>query len=421
LYPIPENERERVAALRSYEILDTGPDIAYDEIGELAAQICQCPVAAVTFIDEERQWLKAVYGLPPEDNEIPREVSLCSHAICGTDLVIAPDLTLDPRFHDYPFVAGPPHFKFYCGVPLITPEGYALGTLVVMDFEPRELGFEQKTAMRRLSHQVMTQLALRRKVIELDHALHELDTARTEIAAEKTRSDDLLANILPVAIAEELKKYGKVEPRYYRSVSILFADVKQSTRVAETIEPAGFIALLDQYFSAFDEIVTRHGLEKIKTIGDAYMAVGGLPLENRSHPVDACLAALDMRGAVMRMNAQREKMRLLGLELRIGLHTGPVMAGVVGRQRFTYDIWGDAVNVAALMESHGEPGQVNLSETTAGYAQPYFELESRGPVAAKHKGALPMHFLRRLKPDYARDPDGQLPNDRLGADRRKSG
>jgi len=417
LFPVPENERERLGVLREYEILDTGPDLAYDEIGELAAQICSCPIAAVTFMDEKRQWLKSVYGLPPEDNEIPREVSLCCQAICGTELLIADDLSSDTRFHDHPFVVGPPNFKFYCGAPLVTPEGYVLGTLVVLDYVPHEMSAEQKVAMRRLSNQVMTQLALRRKVIELDGALRELDRARTEMTAEKNRSDMLLENILPKSIAAELKSSGKVQPRYYRSATILFADIRHSTAVVENTEPAGLIALLDQYFGVFDEIVSRHGLEKLKTMGDSYIAVGGLPQENRSHVIDAALAALEMRRIVQRLNVQREKMRLPGLGVRIGLHTGPVMAGVIGRHRFTYDIWGDAVNLAAGMESSGEAGQINVSETTTGAATRFFEFESRGPVPIKGKGAVPMFFLKRLRAEFSRDPDGEMPGPSLLAER----
>ncbi len=415
-FPIPANETGRVAALRSYGILDSSAEIAYDEVGELAAQLCQCPVAAVGFIDEDRHWLKAKYGLPPEDNQIPRELSLCAQTICGSELFLSPDLTQDRRFRDNPFVAGAPHFKFYCGMPLITPEGHALGTLCVMDFQPRELAFEQQEALRRLSHQIMVQLALRRKVIELDHTLRELDRAHAEIAAEKSRTEDLLANLLPRPIVEELMRTGRVEPRYVRAATILFADFKGSTLLAESIEPAALIGLLDEYFTAFDEIVARNGLEKIRTIGDGYMAVGGVPGENRRHPFDACLAALEMRGAASRMNSQRERLRLPTLELRIGLHTGPVIAGVIGRRKLNYDIWGDAVNVAALIEANGAPGRVNLSETVAGHVGPLVELEPRGSIAAKNKGELQMFFLKRLKPEFSRDADGCAPNERFAAE-----
>ena len=415
-FPLPANETERLAAVRALGILDTAPDIAYDDIGELAAQICQCPVAYISFMDDDRLWLKAKYGLPADFRQCPREIAFCATTVCGTEMVVAPDLPQDQRFNEIPFVTGEPHFKFYCGMPLITGEGYSLGTLCVMDFEPRQLVFEQTESIRRLSRQVMTQLELRRKLVEVDRAIRELEQARTDIASEKTRTEDLLLNILPASIAEELKSNGKVQPKYVPSATILFADFKGFTLLAERMEPNALIGLLDQYFTAFDEIVARHGLEKLKTIGDAYMAVAGVPEARRQHPVDACLAGLEMQGIVAQMKTQRERMRLPALELRIGIHTGPVMSGVVGRRKFTFDIWGDAVNTAATMEANGEPGRINISETVAGHVRALFELEPRGAVEAKHGRRLDMFFLDRLRPELSRDAEGRRPNEKFAAE-----
>lgn len=415
-FPTPANEPERLAAVRALNILDTTPDIAYDEIGELAAQICQCPVAYIGVMDDDRLWLKARYGLPPNFHQCPREIAFCKETVCGTELVVAPDLRQDARFSSIPAVTGEPYFKFYCGMPLVTDEGYALGTLCVMDFEPRQLSFEQTESLRRLSRQVMTQLELRRKLIELDRANKDLDQVRKDITAEKMRTEELLINILPVSIADELKKDGKVQPKYVPSATILFADFKGFTLLAERIEPVALIGLLDQYFTTFDEIVTRHGLEKLKTIGDAYMAVAGLPAANRRHPFDACLVALELQGAVARIKAQREKMRLQSLDLRIGVHTGPVISGVVGRRKFTFDIWGDAVNTASLMEISGAAGRINVSETVAGHVRSLFDLEPRGAIETKHHRRLEMFFLDRLKPEFSRDAEGRLPNEKFAAE-----
>ena len=365
-WPVPANETERLAVVRSLDILDSPSEAAYDEIGELAAQIAQCPVAYVSFMDDDRLWLKARYGLPPGFHQCPREIAFCATTVCGTEMIVAPDLTEDARFNQIPFVTGEPYLKFYCGMPMVTADGYALGTLCVMDFVPRQLTFEQLESIRRLTRQVMTQIELRRKLIELDVIVKELNQTKSEIAAEKARTEELLVNILPASIAEELRRNGKVEPKYVPSTSILFADFKGFTLLAERTEPVALIGLLDQYFTTFDEIVARRGLEKLKTIGDAYLAVAGVPVPNRQHPIDACLAALEMQFAVARMKAQREKMRLPSLELRIGIHTGPVMSGVVGRRRFTFDIWGDAVNTASLMEASCTAGRINVSETVVG-------------------------------------------------------
>jgi len=388
-YPIPDNEIERIAVVETYRVTGTAPELAYDDIAELAAQICQCPVGLINIIADTREWLKAKYGLPPNISYLPRGTA-CSTAICQSDLLTVSDLAQDERFADHAAVKGEPHFRFYCGMPLINPEGYALGTVCVFDFEPRDLTFDQSESLRRLSHQTMAQLELRRKLIELSGA-------RQALESEKTRSEELLLNILPAKIAEELKVKNEVEPRYYNSVTIMFTDFKGFTRFAEASEPRTLVNDLDQYFSAFDEIVERHNLEKLKTIGDAYMCAGGLPEENRSHPIDACSAALDIQKFMTRVNRQREKMRLQPWELRIGLHTGPVMAGIVGKKKFTYDIWGDAVNVAALMESNGEPGRIAISESTYHRVKDAFECEKRNPIEAKNKGALGTYFLNRMK------------------------
>jgi adenylate cyclase len=406
-FPIPANEPQRLAALRALDIIDTAPEIAYDEIAELAAQICGCPVAYISFIDDDRRWLKAKYGLRPEIIEAPRETAVCSTTICGTEVLVVPDMTQDPRFNRSPLVVGNPRCRFYCGMPLITNEGYALGTLCVMD----QLTFAQTESLRRLSRQVLTQLELRRKLIEYDQTIKELGQARMETAAQKERAEALLDSMLPSPIAEELMKNGKVQPKYTRSATILFADFQGFTLLAERTEPAALVGLLDQHFTAFDDIVARHGLEKLKTIGDAYMAVAGVPAINRRHPIDACFAALEMQAAVARMKARREKMRLPALELRVGIHTGPVISGVVGNRRFTFDIWGDAVNTASFMEAHGVPGRINISETVAGHARPFFELEPRGCIKAKHERVHEMFFLNRLKSEFFGDPKERLPND----------
>ena len=414
-FPVPVNEPQRLAALRVLNILDTPPEIAYDEIVELAAQICDCPVAYIGFIDDDRQWLKAKYDLPPEVSEAPREAAVCSTTICGTEVLVVPDMTQDPRFDCSAMVVGEPHCRFYCGMPLITDAGYALGTLCVMDFEPRQLSFEQIESMRRLSRQVLAQLELRRKLIEHEQTIRELDEARTELAAEKARAEQLLNNVLPAPIADELKKKGKVQPRYTRSATILFADFQDFTLLAERMEPVTLISILDQYFTAFDDIVARRGMEKLKTIGDAYMAVGGVPESNRRHPIDACLMALEMQATVARINLRAKKMRLPALELRIGIHTGPVISGVVGNRRFSFDIWGDAVNTASFMEAHCLPGRINISEAVAGHAKALFELEPRGSIEAKHERAYEMYFLNGLRQEFSREAL-RLPNDNLFAE-----
>ncbi|MBB4372325.1 class 3 adenylate cyclase [Bradyrhizobium sp. cir1] len=414
--PTPANETERLAALRALDIIDSAPEAAYDEITELAAQICGCPVSYISFIDDDRRWLKARYGLPAEATDAPRESAICTTTICGTELLVVPDLKRDSRFENSRMVTREPSCRFYCGMPLITDEGYALGTLCVMDFEPRQLSFEQTESLRRLSHQVLAQLELRRKLIEHGRTIRELDQARLEATAERARAEELLRNVLPAPIADELERSGKVQPRYTRSATILFADIQGFTLLAERTEPARLINLLDAYFSALDEIGARYGLEKVKTIGDAYMAVAGVLSPERRHSIDVCLAALEMRIRLDQLKARSEAIGECALQLRIGIHTGPVISGVVGHRRMTFDIWGDAVNTAWFMEAYGVVGRINVSETVAGHVHGLFELEPRGPIEAKHERSHEMFFLNGLKKEYSRHGDGHLPNDHFLAE-----
>jgi adenylate cyclase len=415
-FPIPANESGRLAALRALDILDSPPETAYDEIAVLAAQICGCPIGYISFIDDDRSWLKAKYGFPPQRADAPRAAAVCSTTICGAEMFVVPDRTQDSRFDRIGVVVDEPHCRFYCGVPLITDEGYALGALCVLDFEPRRLTFEQTEALRRLSRQVLTLLELRRRRIGHNQAIAELEPPREDVALQKARAEELLDNLLPRAIAEELKRDGRVQPRYIRSATVLLADFQGFTLLSERAEPAALIGLLDEYFSAFDDIRARHGLEKIKTIGDAYMAVGGVPERGLPHSIDACLAALEMQATVARMKSRSDTWRLPSLELRIGIHTGPVISGVVGNHRFSFDIWGDTVNIASFMEAQCLPGRINVSGTAAGHAKTLFDLEPRGPVEAKHQRTHEMFFLNRLKPEFSSDQDGQQPNESFAAE-----
>ena len=184
--PVPANEPERLKALRALDILDSPPEAAYDEIAVLAAQICGCPIGYISFIDDDRSWLKAKYGFPPHRADAPRAAAVCSTTICGAEMFVVPDMTQDSRFDRIGVVVDEPHCRFYCGVPLITDEGYALGALCVLDFEPRRLTFEQTEALRRLSRQVLTLLELRRRRIGHNQTIAELEPPREDVALTRS-------------------------------------------------------------------------------------------------------------------------------------------------------------------------------------------------------------------------------------------
>jgi len=409
----PDREAERLAALRTYDVLGSEPERPYDEITELAAQVTQCPASIISFMDDSHLWPKALCGMPPSKAPLPREMFMCSTAAAGADLLVVDDLTKDSRFAHLPVVQGPPHLRFYCGMPLINPEGHSLGSLCVVDFEPRGITFEQGEAMRRLGRQVVTLLELRRSLLQLQQTKHELQDQRE-------KSERLLGKIFPASVAHDLKEDQRASARFYNSATILFADFVGFTKLAENMAPKELIEQLDGFFSALDEIAERHGLEMLKTIGDAYMCAGGIPEVSRTHTVDSCLAALEMQHLIARMNRDRAKFRLPLWDLRVGLHTGPVIAGVVGRRKYIYDVWGDAVNVASRMESAGAVGKINISEQVYQRTKELFEFEPRGSVEAKNKGPLEMYFLLRIKAALAKDQDGFLPNEAFFAARGSS-
>ncbi|TAE00945.1 MAG: hypothetical protein EAZ97_04425 [Bacteroidetes bacterium] len=228
-------------------------------------------------------------------------------------------------------------------------------------------------------------------------AFVRIRNAKKEIELEKGKSDALLLNILPKSTAEELKKNGRAKPKSYEMVTVLFTDFKGFTQVAAKLTPEEVVKELDKCFGGFDEIISRHGLEKIKTIGDSYMCAGGIPMENQTNPFDAINAALEMAEFIEKWKAEQIAKNEPFFDIRIGLHTGKIVAGVVGSKKFAYDIWGDAVNLASRMESSGEPGKVNISGETYEIVKEKYVCTPRGKVYAKNKGDVEMYFVESKK------------------------
>jgi class 3 adenylate cyclase len=245
---------------------------------------------------------------------------------------------------------------------------------------------------------------------ELEIQQDHLEKQKQEIEIEKQKSDELLLNILPYEIAEQLKNKGMVDAKTYRLTSILFTDFKDFTHISAELSPEELIEELGIYFQKFDEITSRHFIEKIKTIGDSYMCVGGLPLRNKSNPFDTVLAALEIQKFVKEYNQEKKEKKLPEWKLRIGIHTGKVIAGVIGSKKFAYDIWGDAVNTASRMESSGEAGEVNISGETYEYIKDYFECSHRGKIPAKNKGEIDMYFVHGLIPKFRKNFDPITPS-----------
>lgn len=244
--------------------------------------------------------------------------------------------------------------------------------------------------------------------------------AQRETENEKIKSESLLLNILPEEIADELKNSGNSKPIFYSSATVLFTDFQGFTEMAETLEPSKLISELDYCFSKFDSLMEKYNLEKLKTIGDSYMCVGGIPKPNKTHAIDCVLAALGMQAI---MNDWRE-MKIQNSEkfwtIRIGIHTGQLIAGVIGQKKFAYDVWGDTVNLASRMESSGLAEKINISGDTYFFVQDFFDCEYRGKIAAKNKGHVDMYLVKGIKKELLTEESQPNSNFYLKYDSRNS-
>nr|WP_290225172.1 adenylate/guanylate cyclase domain-containing protein [Trichocoleus desertorum] len=507
--PIPSNEAERLEALKQYNILDTLPEEAFDELTALAAQICGSPISLVSLTDSHRQWFKSKVGI--DAVEVPREQAFCAHAIAKPDeLFVIPNMLEDDRFAENPLVTQDPSIRFYAGAPLVTPDGFPLGTLCVLDRMPRNLTAEQRKALQVLGRQVITQMELRLQIEKLERQISRYQQAEAKLRAsdqqvvdllegmtdgfwaldrqwrftfvnqragqilqklpeellgkviwevlsdlagskfdqefhkavtqqvsvnfeefyaplgrwievrafpsyeglsafihditvrrvmeealryQQEQTDRLLSNTLPAPIAKRLKFQEDAIADSFEEVTILFADLVNFTQWASEITPTALVSYLNEIFSVFDQLTEKHELEKIKTIGDAYMVAGGLPIPSEHHIEAIAEMGLDMLDAIKQFNTKHGT----NLNLCVGINTGPVIAGVIGTKKFSYDLWGDTVNLASRMESHGLPGRVQVTETTYQHLQNLYSFEERGLVEIKGKGLMKTYLITGRK------------------------
>ena len=252
---------------------------------------------------------------------------------------------------------------------------------------------------------------VKQRTIEIIKQKERVEKQKLLLEEEKIKTEKLLLNILPREMADELKEKGKARARKYRKATVMFTDFKNFTSLSENYEPEDLVAELDSYFIKFDEITAKYNVEKIKTIGDSYMCAGGVPIRNRSNAIDTTLSALEIQRYMNETKKIREEMNEQVWECRIGLHTGNLIAGVIGIKRFAYDIWGDTVNVAAGMEKAGEVGKVNISGATYEAIAEFFECEYRGKVHVKNKGETDMYFVHQIKPELSENEEGIVPNE----------
>ncbi|MEG3976244.1 adenylate/guanylate cyclase domain-containing protein [Microcoleus sp. herbarium8] len=269
-------------------------------------------------------------------------------------------------------------------------EGKVLGTINFATTKPRSYTQEDL----RIGYLLALQLS---SAIRNAERFKEMNNLYLELDAEKHKSDQLLLNVLPVKIAEELKNNGKVEPVHYDCVSVLFTDFQDFTKLSEKMTPRDLVDELDYCFSYFDRVMDKYCLEKLKTIGDSYMCAAGIPVPRATHAFDAVLGALEIQQFMELRKVHKAQQNIPYWDIRIGIHSGPILAGVIGNKKFAYDVWGDTVNTASRMESSGVPGKINISSATFELVKDFCECEYRGKIPAKNKGEMDMYLVNHLK------------------------
>ncbi len=350
-----------------------------------------------TITDPDGQELEL---LIPLENNNSTPVSVINYVIRTEEVLVLNDIKLDHRFSTDPLVEKNKICSVLC-VP-IKNQGKLLGILYMENNLQSAVFNEQRVEfLLLLGGQLGVSLEnafifenLELKVVE---RTEEIVTQKDEIEIEKKKADRLLLNILPLEIAEELKANGMAIPRRFKNVSVMFTDFVNFSQISEMLNPEELINLLNHYYIGFDEIISKYRIEKIKTIGDSYMCVSGLPIEYDDHAIEITKAALEIRDFIIQRNEILNQAGKKYFACRIGINSGPVIAGIVGTKKFAYDIWGSTVNIASRMENSAAPGKVNISGLTYDLVKDHFDCEHRGDVQAKNIGLVQMYFVEKLK------------------------
>lgn len=335
------------------------------------------------------------------------------------------ELLIYARKGNGPWSSAPARLKIHIGAPFWRTWWFWAIVIALVGFVLRIFIRRRMNAAKR--EQIRLEIKVRNRTREIQQQNQKIAAQKLKIEeernkvlkqqkllqVEKDKTEKLLKNVIPESTAEELKKRGKARARAYKTVSVLFTDFVGFTKISDRMPATELVKMLDVYFTRFDEIIVKNNLEKIKTIGDAYMCAGGVPVRNNTNPIDTCLAALQIQDY---MNTLKNNAIANGKEyweLRLGINTGEVTAGVIGSERLAYDVWGATVNQAQRMEMLGAPGKVTITGATYQHIEPYFECTFKGKAQTKSRGLIDMYEVNRIKPELSVDGKGIFPNSRF--------
>ena len=366
------NEDQRIEEVKRLGILDLNlsSESRYNSMTQVATYLTDCSQSQINILGSDVQQCKASFGFAPEQiemmEEMPREISICQFGLAkpGQPLIIE-NVLEDDRTMNWKNMPIDPGFRFYASLPLMSSRGFSIGTLCVFDSSPKNLDHQQIDGLRLLSDQIV-------------HMLERESGSTDSSSTEK----------------EDVEEPSQMRGQYYSVTSILFADFVGFTNLVENSDPGELLETLNTFFSGFDRIISKHNVLKVKTVGDCYMCVSGIPSQQKTHAREVCAAAVDILKFVEGTNIQYEALGKPRWDLRIGVHSGPVIAGTAGN---IFDIWGDAVNIASRMESSGESGKIHISEKTKDYLEGYANLSHRGEIELKNKGKWSTFFLEEIK------------------------
>ena len=362
------NEKCRLDEVERLGVLgkDFSADSDYNTLIQLSTIITGTQIGMINILGSNIQRCKMDFGFSADQSaiaqELPREISVCQYSLLNPkEPLVIEDMFLDERTKNFQKLEAYSELRFYAGSPLVTSRGYSIGTLCVLSMEPKKITHDQIEGLRILADLIVSS-------IEND-LLKKQSEGNNEVSSNNQNQSMV---------------------KYFSTSSILFADFVGFTKLVEKLEAGDLIETLTVFFKGFDRLAQKHNVTKVKTIGDCYMCVSGIPKQEKEHALKMCAFALDMLKFVEGINIQHEVLEKPIWKLRIGIHSGPLIANF---QTGVFDVWGDSVNIAARMESSGQAGKVHISEKTADHLGSEFSLSSRGEVELKNKGYFQTFFI----------------------------